>query len=78
MCIERLLKETGLPKKECGEDNDFLKRISGEEVVIHGIRIIGGDEMERKKRNCENRNKPVYTGTLVRCKYSPPSYRTVG
>jgi|APAra0007618407_1042631.scaffolds.fasta_scaffold34499_1 hypothetical protein len=78
MCIERLLKETGLPKKECGEDNDFLKRISSEEVVIHCIRIIGGDEMEREKRNRENRNEPVYTGTLVRCEYPPPPYRTIG
>lgn len=46
MYIERVLKETGLPKKEGGEDNDFLKRIGGEEVIIHGIRIIGGNKME--------------------------------
>lgn len=34
--------------------------------------------MEREKRNRENRDEPVYTGTLVRCEYSPPPYRTVG
>lgn len=34
--------------------------------------------MERQKRNRKNRNEPVYTGTLVRCEYSPPPYRTVG
>lgn len=66
--------ETSLPKKECGEDDDFLKRISGKKMVVHGIRIIRGDEMKREKWNRENRNEPVYTGALARCKYSPPPY----
>ncbi|KAK3032118.1 hypothetical protein RJ639_037422 [Escallonia herrerae] len=54
-----------------------IKRIRRDEPEIHGVRIIGGDEVEGEEGNGKKRNEPVYTGALVRRENFPPFYGAI-
>ncbi|CBI15570.3 unnamed protein product, partial [Vitis vinifera] len=47
------------------------------ESEVHGIRIVGGDEVEGEKRNSKESNKSVYTGALVWSEDLPPFHRPI-
>jgi len=42
-----------------------LKRVGGDEAEIHGVRIVGGDEVEGEERDGEDSDEAVDAGALV-------------
>ena len=60
------------PEEEEREDDDFLERVGGEETEVHGVRVVGGDEVEREERDGEESHETVDAGALGRCEDFPP------
>ena len=58
-------REVG-PEGEEGEHDQLLERVGGDEAEVHGVRVVGGDEVEGEERDGEYRDEAVYSGALVR------------
>ena len=68
----------GLPEEEGNEDDDFLEGVGEDELVVHGVRVVGGYEVEGEQWDGENRDEAVYAGALVGREDFPPPNGTVG
>lgn len=66
------------PDSEDDEHDDLLQRIGGDEPEVHGVGVVGGDEVEGEQRHGEDRDEAVYAGALVRREDPPPLDRAVG
>lgn len=67
----------GLPQEESCKDHDFLERVGGNEVVVHRIDVVGGDEVEGEQGDSEDCHKPIYARALVGREDLPPPDRTI-
>lgn len=76
--VEAAMFGENIPEEESAQDDDFLERVSGDESVVHGVRVVGGYEVEGEKRDGENGDESVYAGALVRREDLPPTDGTVG
>ena len=66
------------PEDQEGEHEDFLEGVCCDETEVHGVRVVGGDEVEREERDGEDGDETVYSGALVGGEDFPPPYRAVG
>ena len=60
------------PEGEEGEHDQLLERVGGDEAEVHGVRVVGGDEVEGEERDGEYGDEAVYSGALVRREDFPP------
>lgn len=44
--FEAALFAEALPQKQSEQDDDFLEGVGGDELVVHGVGVVGGDEVE--------------------------------
>ncbi|KAI5348478.1 hypothetical protein L3X38_001365 [Prunus dulcis] len=68
----------GSPEKQGDQDDKFLEGVGEDKLVVHGVRVVGGDEVEGEQWDGENRHEAVYAGALVRSEDFPPPDGTVG
>lgn len=66
------------PHGEDREDYEFLQRVSGDEAVVHGVGVVGGDEVEGEEGDGEEGDESVDAGALVRREDLPPFDGAVG
>jgi len=66
------------PEREGEEHHDFLEGVGSDEAEVHGVGVVGGDEVEGEEGHGEDGHEPVDAGALVRREYLPPPDRTVG
>jgi hypothetical protein len=59
------------------EDDQLLQRVRGQEPEVHGVRVVGGDEVEGQQRHGEDGHEAVDAGALVRREDAPPPHRPV-
>ncbi|GER52037.1 S-adenosyl-L-methionine-dependentmethyltransferases superfamily protein [Striga asiatica] len=75
--VEGPVFREGVPEEESREDDDFLEGIGGYEVVVHGVDVVGGDEVEAEEWDGEDGHETVDAGALVGGKDLPPTNRAV-
>lgn len=68
----------GLPDEEGGEDHHLLEGVGGNEVVVHGVDVVGGDEVEAQQRDREHGHETVDAGALIGREDLPPPDGAVG
>lgn len=66
------------PEGESTEDDEFLQSIGGDEAVVHGVRVVGGYEVEGEQWNGEEGDEAVDAGALVGGEDLPPLDGPVG
>ncbi|ONK61349.1 uncharacterized protein A4U43_C08F28940 [Asparagus officinalis] len=66
------------PDEEGDEDYQFLEGVGGDEVEVHGVGIVGGDEVEGEQGDGEERDEAVDAGALIRAENLPPLDGAVG
>uniref|UniRef100_A0A804NXX5 Uncharacterized protein n=1 Tax=Zea mays TaxID=4577 RepID=A0A804NXX5_MAIZE len=65
------------PRGEHGQHHELLQRVGGDEAQVHGVGVVGGDEVEGQQRHREERHEAVDPGALVRREDAPPPHRPV-
>lgn len=60
------------PYAEHYEDYHLLESVRGDESEVHGVGIVGGDEVEGEERYGENGDEAVDAGTLIGAEDLPP------
>ncbi|KAI4386577.1 hypothetical protein MLD38_004499 [Melastoma candidum] len=66
------------PEGEGGEDEELLEGVGGEEAEVHGVRVVGGDEVEGEEGDGEEGDEAVDAGALVGGEDAPPLDGAVG
>ncbi|BAS96924.1 Os06g0232350, partial [Oryza sativa Japonica Group] len=65
------------PQGEEREDDELLQGVGGDEAEVHGVGVVGGDEVEGEERDGEERHEAVDPGALVGREDAPPLHRPV-
>uniref|UniRef100_A0A804QZB0 Uncharacterized protein n=1 Tax=Zea mays TaxID=4577 RepID=A0A804QZB0_MAIZE len=60
------------PCSEQRQDDQLLQRVGGDEPDVHGVGVVGGDEVEGQQRHGEERHEAVDPRALVRREDAPP------
>ncbi|KAI3443284.1 uncharacterized protein J3R85_000214 [Psidium guajava] len=68
----------GMLEEEREEDDHFLQEVGGNKVVVHGVNVVGGDEVEGEEGHGEHHHEPVDPRALVRDEDLPPLHRPIG
>ena len=58
-------------------NTDFLKSVCSYESVVHGIWVVGGDEVKGKQGDNKQCYESVDTGTLIGAEDLPPFHRPI-
>lgn len=60
------------PGGENGEDHELLEGVGGDELEVHGVGVVGGDEVEGEEGHGEEGDEAVDAGALVGGEDLPP------
>ena len=65
------------PHGQPRQDEQLLQCVGGQEPEVHGVGVVGGDEVEGQQRHGEDGDEAVDAGALVRREDAPPPHRPV-